>query len=189
MNMPVIDRLISLSSSDSLPERNIIKNESGRIHSDWVVSDIGASSDFVDGLMREIAEFKVLRNPNYFEDDGSDEWVADYEELQNLWSMVDGINEELEEESRNFNNLGLSTSIEVYQSGSLDLSGLSEPENSNYEIRLAMYETAPDPESYFENKSYWKSDEVLVATVSGYIGDEERRRLPQEYEDIALPEV
>jgi hypothetical protein len=52
-----------------------------------------------------------------------------------------------------------------------------------------MYETAPDFESYFENKSYWRSDEVLVATVSGYIEEDERRALSEGYGDLALPET
>jgi|AntRauMinimDraft_2_1070382.scaffolds.fasta_scaffold00001_73 hypothetical protein len=124
MNLPVLDNLLTGSSSNSLPEDNIVMNPEGQIHSDWVVTDIGACSDFIDGLMREIEDFKVLRNPDYFEDNGPDEWTADYDELQTLWGMVDGINEEIQDEPNSFNNLGLSTSIEVYESGSLDLSGL-----------------------------------------------------------------
>jgi len=189
MDLPVLDSLVSRYCSNSLPENNIVINQEDMIHSDWIVADMGASSDFVDSLMKQMEEFKVLRNDDYFEDEGSNEWIADYYELQSLWEMVDGINEEIEDEPNSFNNLGLSTSIEIYDSGALELSGLPEPADTDFEIRMAMYETAPDFETYFDNKSYWKSDEVIVATVSGYIGKDERKALSGTYGDIPLPEV
>lgn len=171
MNLPLPGFLRSNSDSTSLPENDLVRHEERRVHKDSVVASIGASADFIDSLMQEIEDFKILRNPDYFEDSRDNKEIADYTELQSIWDMVDGINYE-EEEVETLDNLGVTASIEIYEYGSLDLSGLTEPSNPKYEMRLVMHETPPDLDSYWENKNYWYSEEVLVATVSGYIGME-----------------
>jgi hypothetical protein len=180
MDFPVPGFWQDNSDLNVLPENDLVKEEEGRVHTDSVVEGIGASADFIDSLMQEIEDFKILRNPDYFEDSQDNKEVADYTEIQNIWDMVDGINRK-EEGAENFDILGVSTTIEIYEYGSLDLSGLDEPPNAEYEMRLVMHETPSDPDSYWENKNYWYSEEVLVATINGYIGSQERRTFSETY--------